>query len=388
MMRHSAFVSGPSARTIRETLAIVVTTFLSLLIPAGCGSGGGQMQPPSPSQQFTNIDAPGAGQTTPEGTFGIGTDANGDVVGYTIDSNQVLHGFLRLSSGSITTVDVPGAGTQQGLGTALISINSTGETVGFFYDTQGAEHSFIRSSTGTITVFDPPGASGSGAGCINDDGTVAGGFVDASGAHGFVRTADGTITTFDPTGDPTQVRIVIPNQINANGLVAGDYVDPNRAFHGFFVDSSGAVTLFDASGAGTATGTGTQPFDMNGTGAIVGEVTTGFSNGLAVSHSFMRAADGTITEFDPPTAGPNGSLADGINDSGEIVGSYTDANLVRHGYLRKADGTFVTLDDPKAAQLPSSLTNLDTIPRRINASGAVVGLFSDSAGVRHAFIWQ
>jgi hypothetical protein len=85
-------------------------------------------------------------------------------------------------------------------------------------------------------------------------------------------------------------------------------------------------------------------------------------------------------------AGPNGSLADGINDSGAIIGEFRDANLVNHGYLRNTDGTFVVLDDPSAAQLPISFTNLDTVPRRINASGAVAGLFSDAAGTRHGFV--
>jgi hypothetical protein len=52
------------------------------------------------------------------------------------------------------------------------------------------------------------------------------------------------------------------------------------------------------------------------------------------------------------------------------------------------DGTFVSFDEPNAAQLPLSNTNLGTLPRSINAGGAVAGLYSDANGVRHAFIWQ
>ena len=63
-------------------------------------------------------------------------------------------------------------------------------------------------------------------------------------------------------------------------------------------------------------------------------------------------------------------------------------NLVRHGYLRQLDGTFVSFDEPNAAQLPLSSTNLGTIPRSINATGEVAGLYTDANGVRHGFIWQ
>lgn len=387
MARYFAFSSGFRAKTTSKLFLGIALACASLIIPTGCGSGGGQSQS-NQTPQFTNFDAPGADQTGPKGTFGIGTNSNGDVVGYFIDSNNALHGFLRSGSGSITTVDAPGAGTQQYLGTEAVAINTTGEITGFFLSTQLTQHSYIRSASGTFTAFDPPGSFASGAESVNESGTVAGGFTDANGAHGYLRAADGTLTTFDPTGDPTQVRIVIPAQINASGAVAGVYFDANSVSHGFYRDPNGAMTLFDAPGAGTTAGEGTLAYDMNGNGVIVGQVTTGSGSGLAIGHSFMRAADGTITEFDPPAAGPDGSIADGINDSGAIVGTYLDANLVRHGYLRKPDGTFVTLDDPSAAQLAASTTNLDTVPRRINASGAVIGLFSDPNGIRHAFIWQ
>jgi len=71
-----------------------------------------------------------------------------------------------------------------------------------------------------------------------------------------------------------------------------------------------------------------------------------------------------------------------------IVGSYIDANLVRHGYVRQPDGTFVSFDDPDAAQLPTTSVSLGTAPRRINNSGAIVGLFTDAGGVRHGFVRQ
>jgi hypothetical protein len=366
--------------------AILFALLLSLQT-IGCGdSAGTQPPPPPPPPQFTTIDAPGAGPASPGGTFGIGINAGGDVVGYFIDSNGVVHGFIRNSSGGMTPVDAPGAGTAQNLGTEVSGINASGEAAGFFFDPQGTLHSYIRSSGGTLAEFDPPGSTGSDAFWINDGGAVAGGVIDLNGSHGFVRAADGTFTNFDPTGKASQVGAVIPNQIGASGAVAGNYFDTNTVNHGFFSDTNGTITVFDATGAGTGSGDGTRAYDMNSSGVIVGGVTTAFAGGLATSHSYIRNTDGTFMVFDPPMAGPNGSIADGINDSGTIIGEFLDANLVRHGYLRNTDGAFAVLDDPSAAQLPVSFTNFDTVLRRINASGAIVGLFSDPAGIRHGFI--
>ncbi|HTZ99978.1 MAG TPA: hypothetical protein VMB02_06585 [Candidatus Aquilonibacter sp.] len=310
----------------------------------------------------------------------------GEIAGYFIDANGAGHGFIRNSSGLVTTIDAPGAGTAQGLGTVVEGLNASGETAGYFIDSQDLEHSFVRNANGAITTFDPAGTSG--AQSIGDDGTVAGGYVDENGAHGYLRAPDGTFATFDPTGDAGQVTIVVPNQINLQGSVAGEYTDTNGVFHGFLRDSSGNITVLDAPGAGTSTGEGTEIADMNAGGVMVGGINIGVINGVGTTHSLIRSATGTYSIFDPPSADGVSSFAEGINESGAIIGTYRDATLVRHGFLEEPGGTFVTFDEPNAAQLPLSGVNLGTAALRINASGTVVGLFSDSSGVRHGFIWQ
>jgi uncharacterized membrane protein len=374
---------------LREPFLILTFAVVSVLTAAGCGSGGATLsQSPPPGPQFTDFDAPGAGQTSPQGTYATTINGNGDVVGYVIDSTSTDHGFIRSSSGSITTVDAPGAGTQNFLGTSLWDINSSGESVGYLVNSQGGVHTVLRSSSGVITMLDPPGAFDSGAYCINDNGDIAGGFTDASGYHGFVRTANGNFTAFDPTGDPSQVQKVIPYRITSAGAVAGDVIDQSGVHHGFFMDSTGAITILDAPGAGTSSGEGTEVADMNSSGVIVGGINIGVVNGVNTTHSFIRAAGGAYTIFDPPQANGLTSFAEGVNDSGAVVGTFRDSSLVRQSYLRQADGTFVTFNDPDAAQLPFSSTNLGTVAYRINASGVVTGLFSDSAGVRHGFVWR
>jgi len=134
-----------------------------------------------------------------------------------------------------------------------------------------------------------------------------------------------------------------------------------------------------SAGAGTTLSTGTLALDINASGVIVGGVVgTG-----SISHSFMRAADGTFTVFDPPGTGTGGSVAESINDSGVIAGGYSDANNVQHGYIRTADGTFETVDEPNASQAANSQ---GTLIQRINASGAIVGRYFDAAGVEHGFV--
>ncbi len=379
------------ANAVRSRVTNICALVLCLLM-LGCGGSSGngnQGGNPSPQPAFTTIDAPGAGTVASEGTFGVGISTQGDVIGNFIDSNGVVHGFIRDASGTITTVDAAGAATAQGSGTEVWGMNGSGEATGYYYDPSNTPHSFLVSANGTMTEFDPPNSTGSYAICINDSGVIAGGTGDANGIHGFTRTADGTFTSFDPTGDAAQVTSVEPNSINASGVMAGVYLDTNSVYHAFVGESSGNLTTFDAPNAGTASGEGTQAIGINSSGTVAGWVTTGVANGLPVNHSFMRSTDGTITTFDPPAAGANGSLADGINDDGTISGAFIDSNLVRHGYVRNTDGSFVVLDDPNAAQLPaSSSTNLDTVAWRINASGAVAGLYSDTNGVRHGFLWQ
>jgi len=355
------------------------------LFAVGCGGGSGMQNPPPPPPPptFATIDVAEAGTTSEQGTFALEINDDGVVAGYFIDPSGIIHGFVQNSAGEITIVDVPVNGN---LGTEIDSIDASGDTAGFYFDSQDEEHSFVRAADGTITTFDPPNSS-SGAQSING-GTVAGGYVDVNGAHGYLRGPDGTFTTFDPTGDPTQVRIVIPYAINASGAVAGAYIDSAEVHHSFFRDVNGSITILDAPGAGTAANEGTELVSMNTGDVIVGGINVGVVNGIGKTHCVIRAAGGTYSVFDPPQSGAQSSFTEAINEGGFVVGTYRDSNLVRHGFLRESDGTFVSFDDPQAAQLPLSSVNQGTVPLGINASGAVVGFYSDANGVRHGFTWQ
>ena len=62
--------------------------------------------------------------------------------------------------------------------------------------------------------------------------------------------------------------------------------------------------------------------------------------------AFWRSAGGVIAVIDAPGAGTGsfqGSSAVGINDSGMIVGTFTDTNNVNHAFVRAPGGTFTLM---------------------------------------------
>jgi hypothetical protein len=75
----------------------------------------------------------------------------GDVTGYFIDQQEVAHGFVRHSDGSIETFEAPNAcsnGFNQachGKGTEATGIDDSGRITGFYVDGKGVYHGFLRT---------------------------------------------------------------------------------------------------------------------------------------------------------------------------------------------------------------------------------------------------
>src|SRR6478752_9973157 len=79
------------------------------------------------------------------------------------------------------------------------------------------------------------------------------------------------------------------------------------------------ITTFDAPGAGTDPGEGTLAFAINPAGTIAGQ----YFDSSPVTHSFLRARDGTFTEFDAPGGGTGpfqGTFCSSINPKGAVTG--------------------------------------------------------------------
>src|SRR5437764_8969530 len=87
----------------------------------------------------------------------------------------------------------------------------------------------------------------------------------------------------------------------------------------------------------------------------------------------------TFFSVTDPFAKPgNNTTVNGINATGQIVGFYTDILNKLHGFLYTS-GTYLTLDVPGASS---------TLPFGINSSGQIVGVFTDSNSKVHSFLFS
>jgi probable HAF family extracellular repeat protein len=129
---------------------------------------------------FTTIDVPGAG---PGGTRVIGINDHGQIVGSFGDTEHITHGFV-LSKGVYTTLAVPGA---DGGFTIAEGINNAGQIVGYYSDADGTSHGFLFSN-GAYTMIDVPGSFWTEVYSINAKGEIVGAYEDADGVHGLLGT--------------------------------------------------------------------------------------------------------------------------------------------------------------------------------------------------------
>jgi hypothetical protein len=242
-----------------------------------------------------------------------------------VDPNFVLHAFVRTPFGRITSFDVDGAGIgfAQGTYTTSISgINAAGEIAGVYVDANDVQHGFLRTRYGSITKFDAPGASpgpgspgcianavcpGTISGAINAEGTIAGFYLDTNNVeHGFVRSPQGEITTFDVPGAGAAgpLQGTVSQNINTKGVIAGFYTDTDYFRHGFLDSSDGDIQTFDVPGVvNSGPFSGTTPVNNNAEGAVTGY----YTDADGVSHGF-------VMETGSPRPGP---LVSGDSGEGE-----------------------------------------------------------------------
>ena len=125
--------------------------------------------------------------------------------------------------------------------------------------------------------------------------------------------------------------------------------------HGFLRAPNGTITEFDVPFT-----VFTDARAINPDGVVAGRFfTTAIS---VVSRGFVRAPNGTFTTFDPP--GSVFTLPNAINPAGTVTGEFVDVRGVGHGFLRTSDGTITVFDPPGSG---------GTSGNAINPAGAVVG---------------
>jgi probable HAF family extracellular repeat protein len=126
------------------------------------------------------------GSTSAQAT---GVNNSSDVVGFFIDKDQNMHGWLK-ALGHFTQLDDPdGVGT-----TAALGLNNKGQVVGSYMDTSGNTHGFLYtvSSNSYQTIDDPDGIGMTIVNGINDKGDLVGFFgpqaCGTNDCQGFVAT--------------------------------------------------------------------------------------------------------------------------------------------------------------------------------------------------------
>ncbi len=205
-----------------------------------------------------------------------------------------------------------------------------------------------------------------------------------------------TITTFEAPGAGTlsgQGTEAIT--INPLGAVGGFYADSNNLAHAFLCvsgcASSHTFTILEAPDAGTTDNgsgclavdscQGTYAFAVNPFGVISGF----YNDSNNVGHGFVIAPPyTTFTVLNEPSAGQisgTGTFAEDINLRGEVTGSYIDASGVSHGFVTAPPYTTFTSFDPEG-----SVATFVVPASGINLEGAVTGLWVDSNGVFHAYV--
>ena len=323
----------------------------------------------APAQNYTVFDIPGA-VGAPK-VVGI-SDAS-EVTGSYADSSGKTHGFVRRADGTVTSFDVRGALA----GTYPTGINTTGTVVGYFWTKPYTAQGFIRAQDGAITVYDVPDSYYTQPTAINAAGDIAGYFTPVitpvAFPTGFLLTAAGVLTTF--TTPDSSLAIYAMNDLDAVAGVADTA--------GFLATTPGPVSGFfaplPAIGADE-----TFPVALNDLGVAAGyafDDACGGSEGEfcveLFKRSFVRAADGTITEFGMPDSSRHGTWATGINSAGTIVGYYySGSSHLAQGFIRDSAGALSSFMVPGMTQ---------TAPVAINSFGEIAGACADSTG-GHGFI--
>lgn len=265
----------------------------------------------------------------------------------------------------------------------------------------------------TYTEIAYPGATSTAASDINAAGHVVGWYKKDDRTYGFVYK-DGTFSTVQyPGASLTQVY-----GIDANGGLSGGYRMPDEknplAYHAFLMGASGAFrhvkhpdyeygmamrVLADGSVIGCFHGT-TDMSTMRGVTIPADAMTP--SGVKAASVTFLDKAgsmhngaspDGTrIVGMIEPTreayliergelstfAVPDAKRTEAwdVNESGAIVGVYEDSASVPHGFVRE-NGRYTTIRFPNSK---------NTVAFGINARGDIVGAYETQSGERRGYL--
>ena len=253
--------------------------------------------------KFGRLNPAGANYTTASGL-----NNKGIVVGSFGAPGKQLRGFsYNVATKTYTTLNFPGS-----LATIAMAINDQGRVAGTFLDTTGASHGFFFQN-GHYTQYDLHKDEGTGVFGINAQGDFAG-FSGANGAYSGLVSIGGKATTFTIDGNATEAYAV-----NSHHSVVGFFVDPAfTGTHGFLRDENGKVTQLDFPGSNSGGAT-----DITDDGIITGfyEDASGNIHGYIYSNGKFHSHDVQYIS--------------GINDHHAFAGSLIGKDGLTYGFLAR-----------------------------------------------------
>jgi hypothetical protein len=266
--------------------------------------------------QLVEVNAPNATETDCNDINNAGT-----VVGTTIDTSGVSHGFI-LINGEFSRIDFPAATATLAYGINDPNAKETGgggTVVGWYTDSSGVTHGYELVGK-TFTTVDFPGATMTNNWSVTNTGEIVGTYTDSSGVfHGFTDVG-GTFTTVDYPGSVlTEV-----TGINSLGSIVGIWDDTNDDEHGFQLIEGKFVKINypDLPPGGI-----TSADRINHSGEVVGL----YGDSSAGPFSGYTRINGTFSTVMFP--GSTETRVRGVNDAGVIVGRFTDTSGVIHGFM-------------------------------------------------------
>lgn len=262
-----------------------------------------------------------------------------------------------------TTIDVPGASS-----TMPLAINASGQIAGT-YNGQGLYAKAFVYSNGVYTPINVPGGPDISASSVSigDSGLVYGGYYTSTFLpppyinlfQYNLNTGALTTSIIAPQIPVVSIDFLFITAIGPTGDVLGfgEGVSLEGAQNYNFLLSNGKTTVLDGSYS--------SPIAVNAQGVAVGPSSSNPTGGYLY-------ANGTYTSL------PAGFNPSGIGPSNQVLGSYlTDYSyqdvIYQNGVITMPG------DDPLA--VPGTTAFLG-----VNASGQIVGNYTDSSGIVHGFL--
>src|SRR5690348_14435942 len=192
--------------------------------------------------------------------------------------------------------------------------------------------------------------------------------IPASVSHA-VKQPDSFVVFDAPGAGTASGQGTINYDTNNSGVSTGTYIDGSGNNHGFVRAAEGTIATFDVDGSLSQT----FPDWMNNKGTVVGFY---FNANVGVTDGFLRKPSGKIITFDALGGSSSYTLCNSISDTGVVVGSYGDGTH-DHSFMRARDGTITTFDPPDA---------VGSFAFDINRSGTITGPYYDANVAYHGYI--